>query len=60
MLAVWGSVRQDTVNVPGVVSIYDRPSCLLLSYKTAYVRELRSTEGALPRSFNQTVDQRLC
>jgi hypothetical protein len=43
MLAVWGSVRQDSVNVPGVVSIYDRPNCLLLSHKTAYVSELQST-----------------
>jgi hypothetical protein len=49
MLAVWGSVRQNTVNVPGVVSIYDRPNCLLLSFKTAYVRELQITEGALHR-----------
>jgi hypothetical protein len=38
MLAIGGSISQDGVHIPGVVSVYDRPSCVLLSRQTVSVR----------------------
>jgi hypothetical protein len=38
MLATRRSIGHDGVDIPGVVRVYDRPSCVLLSCQTACVR----------------------
>jgi hypothetical protein len=52
MLATRGSISHNGVDIPGVVSVYDRPSCVLLSHQTVCVTSgvqlcHRSEEDAL-------------
>ena len=40
MLAIRRSIGHDLVDVPRIVSFYDRPSCVLLSHQTVDVRRV--------------------
>jgi hypothetical protein len=52
LLAVGGSIRQDIVNIPGIIRLNDGPSCILLSQEATRVRALKHMLRALYPSSN--------